>query len=98
MKASAKAVADFIRTKRREKKFSQSEFTKLIFPNHTSNQFLSNIERGHCQLPAKAIRNLSKATDVSEDYIADLMAQDYKLSILSEVSNESSKLPTEANS
>ncbi|MEY3182458.1 MAG: Helix-turn-helix domain [Pseudomonadota bacterium] len=93
MKASAKAMASFIRTKRLEKKFSQAEFTKLVFPTHTSNQFLSNIERGNCQFPVKSIRNLSRVTGVNEDYILDLMAMDYKTT-MSEVLNESENCNT----
>jgi transcriptional regulator with XRE-family HTH domain len=81
MKASARAVADFIRTKRREKKLSQSALTKLIFPEHTSNQFISNIERGLCQVPPKTIPKIANATGTTEDHIINLMAQDYVNSI-----------------
>jgi transcriptional regulator with XRE-family HTH domain len=97
MKAQAKAMADFIKTQRKEKNLSQSQMTKIVFPQYTSNQFISNIERGLCQFPVKAISNLSNATGVSKEYIADLMAQDYKTSLLCEVLNESSKLSNQTN-
>ena len=89
MRSSAKSVATFIKAKRAEKNLSQVEFSKLIFPQHTSYQFLSNIERGKCQLPPRAINKLSEITGTPNDLIVDLMIEDYKAAIISEVANES---------
>ncbi len=102
MKASAKAVAEFIRAKRKEKKLSQAEFTKLLFPSKNCSQFISNIERGLCQLPVKSVPALSEITGESEEYIIELMASDYKDGLLRQISTQrpvseaTNQLPLEA--
>jgi transcriptional regulator with XRE-family HTH domain len=98
LKASASAVSELIRTVRKEKKLSQSKLSQIVFPNHKSFQFLSNIERGVCQIPARSVNNLSIALGVDKDVIIALMAEDYKNSVIREVLNESSNVSVETNS
>lgn len=69
-----KNIALLIRTKRlsHPKSYSQSELSKLL--GYKNGQFISNVERGLCNIPLKML------TKVSE--ILDITAQELKVTIL----------------
>lgn len=73
-------VAEFIKTKRVEKKLSQAELSYLCGINVKTKKYqsLSNIERGLAQLPAKYIVKLAEALEVPCEKIVELMTEDYK--------------------
>jgi transcriptional regulator with XRE-family HTH domain len=79
MKKSIK-VAEFIKTKRKEKKLSQNDLSNIVGMHKKPGcyQSLSNIERGKAQLPIKHLVKLSEALEVSPETIVELLIQDYR--------------------
>lgn len=87
MVSHANAMSKFIKNRRKDLKLSQCDLSNLIFSNRKSGQFVSNIERGLCQFPAKMVKRLSNALMVSEETIIELMVMDYKRNLINEVIN-----------
>jgi transcriptional regulator with XRE-family HTH domain len=87
MVSHANAMSKFIKERRKDLRLSQGDLSNLIFSNRKSGQFVSNIERGLCQFPAKMIKRLSDVLMVSEESIIDLMVMDYKRNLINEVIN-----------
>lgn len=84
MKIRAIELASFIKMKRKQLNLSQEKLTeKMGWPKKTS-MFLSNIERGICQFPAKHINALSSALEVEKELIIMMMAKDYESQLLKE--------------
>lgn len=59
---------------------SQNQLSKKL--GYTSGQFISNIERGKCSIPAKNISTLAAELRVTEAEIVAVMVEDYTESLL----------------
>ncbi len=88
----ANEMARFIRVKRQNLKLSQNDLSYILGLEQSKGQFISNIERGVCQFPINHIKKLSEVLKVSPETIVEIMAKDYKQSVLkyldSNITNE----------
>lgn len=82
MQIKSNHVAKFILERRKEKSIGQQKLQELIFEGKRSGQFISNIERGKCQLPSKHIRKIAEILEVEADQIVDLLVADYKEAVV----------------
>lgn len=71
-------LARLIRSRRKELGLTQVDLHRLMGWKVNNTQYLSNIELGKCQLPAKHINKLSQAIEIKPEMIVFEMAQDYK--------------------
>ncbi len=58
---------------------SQCELNLTVKSNN--GQFISNIERGLCSLPAKSVAKIAETLDVPADKIIKAMVKDYNLNV-----------------
>lgn len=79
-------LAKLIKTRRQELKMSQAQIHNYMGWRQLQTQYISNIELGKCQLPAKHINKLSSTLHLSREEIIESMIQDYKEALLNEVS------------
>lgn len=70
-----KHIAEFVKTRREEVGLSQTELSQSIGYKH--GQFISNIERGMCSLPAPKIRSLAISLKTTNRPIIDAMVADF---------------------
>ena len=81
----ANNLAKLIKGKRIELNLSQSQVHTLLGWKKENTQYLSNIECGKCQIPAKHINKLSSALHISRETIIDQMVKDYTDSLYKEI-------------
>lgn len=60
-------------------RLSQSEISKLL--GYKNGQFISNVERGLCSIPAKSVAKLSDVIKAPREDIIEAMVKDYRESI-----------------
>lgn len=85
MKVIAKHLSSVIRNRRRELNLSQEDVSRVMGWNKTRGQFLSNIERSKCTLPAKYISKISETIQLPPEAIIDAMLNDYREALSREV-------------
>lgn len=73
---------EFLRDRRLELNISQADVAAQI--GMTGPQFLSNIERGLCPMPAKYIKGLGKCLKVKPLSIAHIVIEEMKSTYLAE--------------
>ena len=66
---SFKNIATLIRSKRtgHSKNYSQSDLSLLL--GYKNGQFISNVERGLCNVPLKMMKKISEVLDINPDDI-----------------------------
>ena len=74
-------VANLLKSKRltHHKRYSQSELSKLL--GYKNGQFISNIERGLCNIPLKNLKHLSEILDINQSELKQAMLADFEASI-----------------
>lgn len=82
MKAQFKNIGNLVKESRTklDPAVSQQDLSSLL--GYKNGQFVSNIERGLCAIPAKHISSLSAIIKVPPSEIINAMVEDYKLSLL----------------
>lgn len=72
-------IAQVIKDVRVGSGYSQTEMSDAL--GYKNGQFISNVERGLCSIPAKAIPAIVKTFDVSSGVIISAMVADYRASL-----------------
>lgn len=75
---SFKNIATLIRAKRinHPKSYSQSDLSLLL--GYKNGQFISNVERGLCNVPLKMMKKISEVLDISGDEIKTAILKDHE--------------------
>ncbi|MBI2519955.1 MAG: helix-turn-helix transcriptional regulator [Bdellovibrio sp.] len=78
---SFKNIARLIRTKRQThpKKYSQSELSHLL--GYKNGQFISNVERGLCNIPLKMLGRVCEILQIGPIEIKQAMMVDFEMTI-----------------
>lgn len=71
-------IAKLIRTKRMQhpKGYSQTELSQLL--GYKNGQFISNVERGLCNIPMKMLKKVSEILDISAIEMKDAILKDHE--------------------
>jgi len=69
-------IAKLIRSKRinHPKSYSQSELSNLL--GYKNGQFISNVERGLCNIPLKMLKKVSDVLDIPKEDLMDVILKD----------------------
>jgi transcriptional regulator with XRE-family HTH domain len=88
---SFKNIASLIRTKRinHPKSFSQSDLSLLL--GYKNGQFISNVERGLCNVPLKMMKKISEVLDISADEIKSSILKDHEETLTNYFNKPASK-------
>jgi transcriptional regulator with XRE-family HTH domain len=75
---SFKNIAFLIRTKRinHPKNYSQSDLSLLL--GYKNGQFISNVERGLCNVPLKMMKKISEVLDIVPEDIKSAILKDHE--------------------
>ena len=75
---SFKNIASLVRTKRinHPKNYSQSDLSLLL--GYKNGQFISNVERGLCNVPLKMMKKISDVLDISAEDIKTAILKDHE--------------------
>jgi transcriptional regulator with XRE-family HTH domain len=73
---SFKNIATLIRIKRvgHPKNYSQSDLSLLL--GYKNGQFISNVERGLCNVPLKMMKKISEVLDITHDELKAAILKD----------------------
>ena len=73
-----KHIAQLIRTKRinHPKNYSQSDLSVLL--GYKNGQFISNVERGLCNVPLKMMKKISDVLDINPDDLKTAILKDHE--------------------
>ena len=89
-------IAKLVKEKRIQhpKGLSQAELSNLL--GYKNGQFISNVERGICAIPLKALKDLVKILEIPKDELVEAMLKDYEETVLNYL-DESQGLEPRAN-
>lgn len=75
---SFKNIAALVRTKRinHPKNYSQSDLSLLL--GYKNGQFISNVERGLCNVPLKMMKKISEVLDITPVEIKTAILKDHE--------------------
>ncbi len=75
---SFKNIASLIRTKRigHPQNYSQSDLSLLL--GYKNGQFISNVERGLCNVPLKMMKKISEVLDINPDDLKSAILKDHE--------------------
>lgn len=75
---SFKHIAVLVKTKRinHPKNYSQSDLSELL--GYKNGQFISNVERGLCNVPLKMMKKISEILDITPDEIKTSILKDHE--------------------
>lgn len=75
---SFKNIATLIRSKRvgHVKNYSQSDLSLLL--GYKNGQFISNVERGLCNVPLKMMKKISEVLDINPDELKASILKDHE--------------------
>lgn len=78
---SFKSIAHLIRAKRENhpKEFSQSELSHLL--GYKNGQFISNVERGLCNIPLKMLGKFCEILQIDSQEMKQTMMVDFEITI-----------------
>jgi transcriptional regulator with XRE-family HTH domain len=78
---SFKNIAVLIRTKRinHSKNYSQSDLSELL--GYKNGQFISNVERGLCNVPLKMMRRISEVLEINQEEIKAAILKDHEATL-----------------
>lgn len=87
---SFKNIAILIRSKRigHSKNYSQSDLSLLL--GYKNGQFISNVERGLCNVPLKMMKKISEVLDINPDELKASILKDHEETL----TNYFNKTPT----
>jgi transcriptional regulator with XRE-family HTH domain len=71
-------IAKLIRLKRisHPKNYSQSDLSVLL--GYKNGQFISNVERGLCNVPLKMMKKISEVLEINPDEIKEAILKDHE--------------------
>jgi hypothetical protein len=86
-------MANFIKEKRisHSKKYSQAELSHLL--GYKNGQFISNVERGLCGIPLKALADLIQVLGLDKTDLMKVLLEDYRLTLENHLFDEESGSP-----
>ena len=75
---SFKNIATLIRSKRigHSKNYSQSDLSLLL--GYKNGQFISNVERGLCNVPLKMMKKISEVLEINADELKAAILKDHE--------------------
>lgn len=75
---SFKNIATLVRMKRvgHPKNYSQSDLSLLL--GYKNGQFISNVERGLCNVPLKMMKKISEVLDINPDELKAAILKDHE--------------------
>ena len=76
MKKQFKTIARLVKSRRIEVSLSQKELSERLNLGKAGHQFISNVERGMCGIPAKNINDASIALRYPKEKIIEAMVMD----------------------
>ena len=76
------------------KKLSQTELSNLL--GYKNGQFVTNVERGICSIPLKALRDLQKILMIPQDELVRAMVSDFQSTILNHLYDKDSRNVSES--
>jgi hypothetical protein len=68
------------------KKLSQVELSNLL--GYKNGQFVSNVERGICAIPLKALGDLVRILNIPQNDLVKAMVRDYEETIINHLNDE----------
>lgn len=88
---SFNGIADLVKKYRLQhpKKLSQVELSNLL--GYKNGQFVSNVERGICAIPLKALGDLMRILSIPQDELVRAMVQDYEQTIINHLTDEAQR-------
>ena len=88
---SFNGIADLVKKYRLQhpKKLSQVELSNLL--GYKNGQFVSNVERGICAIPLKALGDLMRILSIPQDELVAAMVRDYEQTIINHLNDESQR-------
>lgn len=88
---SFEGIAELVKTYRlrHPKKLSQVELSNLL--GYKNGQFVSNVERGICSIPLKALRDLQDILNIPQDELVRVMVRDFEETVLNHLNNQVSR-------
>lgn len=81
MKYRSNHTGQLIKKARRALAMPQMAVSKILSTNSRNAQFVSNIERGKCGLPAKHAAGIASKLSISLDTLKNAMVMDYAESL-----------------
>lgn len=82
-----KELGNFLVKRRKELGLSQGDVSKFL--GWGNGQFVSNIERGLCDMPPKHFRRISKLLNIDIKVLCNLALQDFKETLMEEIKRRS---------
>jgi hypothetical protein len=88
---SFNGIADLVKKYRLQhpKKLSQVELSNLL--GYKNGQFVSNVERGICAIPLKALGDLKRILSIPQDELVAAMVRDYEQTIINHLNDEAQR-------
>jgi transcriptional regulator with XRE-family HTH domain len=83
MKGTFKNIAALSRTYRNRTPYSQGDVARQM--GYRNDQFMSNVERGLCNLPPKHIPKFCRILNVPTSVVVDAMVADFRATLEAEV-------------
>lgn len=90
---SFKNIATLIRIKRvgHPKNYSQSDLSLLL--GYKNGQFISNVERGLCNVPLKMMKKISEVLDITHDELKAAILKDTEETLSNYFNTTAKKTP-----
>ncbi len=84
-------IADLVKKYRllHPKKLSQVELSNLL--GYKNGQFVSNVERGICSIPLKALGDLKTILNIPQSELVQAMVSDYEFTIINHLNDETGR-------
>lgn len=92
MKIKAEHIAKLIYKARTTKRISQAELCVALGMRGKTSQYISNVERGQNQLPAKRMAAVAHLLGLEKHLIIEAMTKDYAESLLEQFNKDDAKL------
>lgn len=85
------AIAELVKKYRLQhpKKLSQVELSNLL--GYKNGQFVSNVERGICAIPLKALGDLMRILRIPQNEVVTAMVKDYEETIINHLNDEAQR-------
>jgi hypothetical protein len=86
-------IAELVRTKRLEhpKKLSQLGLSQLL--GYKNGQFISNVERGLCNVPLKMMKKISEILDIDSEELKKVILKDHEVTLTNFFDKKDKSLP-----
>jgi len=91
---SFSGIADLVKNYRvrHPKKLSQVELSNML--GYKNGQFISNVERGICAIPLKALKDLMTILSIPKEDLVQAMVDDYQQTVLNHLNDFGDQMAT----